>query len=92
MTLADYGDTCIFIKLDRLTLTPSHGLDQVVFASMSVDRRFHIPAPRMPKPAIIITQVLGSGAATGLTTKEVMAPAVDSVPLEALPLLMLTTL
>jgi hypothetical protein len=46
----------------------------------------------MPKPAIIITQVLGSGAATGLTTKEVMAPAVDSVPLEALPLLMLTTL
>ena len=27
----------------------------------------------MPKPAIIITHVLGSGAATGLTAKEVMA-------------------
>ena len=59
---------------------------------MRGNRRFHIPAPRMPKPAIIITQVLGSGSRRRTTAKEVMAPAVDSVPLKALPLLMLTTL
>jgi hypothetical protein len=49
---------------------------------MCAERRFHIPAARMPKPAVIITQVLGSGAAAGLTVKDVIAPAVDSVPLK----------
>jgi hypothetical protein len=70
---------------------PANGL-QAVFGSVDTDRRFHIAAPRIPKPVSIASQVLGSGTAAELTENAVMAPAVESVPLAAPPSLMLTTL
>ena len=54
-----------------------------VVMSEDADRRFHIAAPRIPKPATIISQVLGSGTAAELTENAVMASAVESVPLAA---------
>jgi hypothetical protein len=73
------------------TTTVLHLANQAVFGSIDADRRFHIAAPRIPKPATIISQVLGSGTAAD-TENAVMAPAVESVPLAAPPSLMLTTL